>query len=207
MDKVPVNRKNQKEVHATLPCRFVVSANKLPILPDSSGALRARILVLRFNQSFLGREDKQLGAKIAAELPGIFVWALDGLDRLRKRGSFVQPEIGKEELAVYEEIASPELSFIEECCEVGAGLRVPKDELFRAWQLWHQQNSQPLPTGGKGGLTQALTTHHPHIGETKMPRREDGSQQRAYSGITLNSYATARYGACGYDEDIRLSGW
>lgn len=208
MDKVPVNRKNQKEISATLPGRFVVSANKLPMLPDSSGALRARILVIRFNQSFLGREDKQLGAKIAAELSGIFVWALDGLDRLRERGSFVQPDVGKEELAVYEEITSPELSFIEECCEVGPELRVPKEEMWRVWRVWHEQNSHPLPIGGKGGLTQALTTHHPQIrGDAKTSRAEDGSRQPAYSGITLNVYAVEKYGAKGCNDDLRMPGY
>lgn len=59
-------------------------------LPLDSGLenLRSRIIRLETKTSFLGREDSRLIRELEAELPAIFNQALDGLDRLRKRGRF-----------------------------------------------------------------------------------------------------------------------
>jgi putative DNA primase/helicase len=193
-DKVPVNPKGQKEYHATLPCRFIISANKVPILPDPNGALRARILLLKFNQCFVGREDRNLDTKIAAELPGIFVWALDGLDRLRERGSFVQPEIGMDDLKVYQEITSPELSFLDDCCKIGPGLEVIKDDLYKVWERWFFDNGYDMPKGGKGAMTQAIIDRHPSIKATKLGRDANGRQPHGYRGVALTEEAKRKFG-------------
>ena len=70
-------------------------SNELPKFPDQSGAMATRPLVFRFTESFLGREDKALDAKLEAELPGILLWAIEGWKRLRKRGHFLQPKPGR----------------------------------------------------------------------------------------------------------------
>jgi putative DNA primase/helicase len=205
-DKVPVNPKGQKEYHATLPCRFVLSANDLPILPDSSGALRARIMILKFNMSFAANPDRNLGQRISAETAGIFVWALDGLDRLRKRGNFVQPEVGKEDLKIYEEITSPELLFVAECCKIGDGLKVAKDDLFRVWERWHFTGQIAMPKGGKSGMIKAIAKQFPMItSDVKMPRDADGRQANGYGGITLTDEARKRFGIDKADEVEKVS--
>ncbi len=38
-------------------------------------------MAIRLTQSFVGKEDHDLGTAIMSELPGILNWALDGLDR------------------------------------------------------------------------------------------------------------------------------
>ena len=47
------------------------------------------------SQSFAGREDLTLKARLAAELPRILNWAITGWKRLRARGHFVQPPSGQ----------------------------------------------------------------------------------------------------------------
>ena len=69
-------------------------------------------MLLIFKSSFRGREDRELRAKLARELPGIANWALAGLRRLRaNRGKFT---IGAKGRAASLELAlsqSPALRF------------------------------------------------------------------------------------------------
>ena len=69
-------------------------------------------MLLEFHNSFRGKEDRALGAKLRAELPGIAAWALEGLRRLRaNQGRFT---IGKEGRAASRDLAlsqSPALRF------------------------------------------------------------------------------------------------
>jgi hypothetical protein len=47
-------------------------------------------------ESFYGREDEDLTAKLLAERPGILNLAIEALDALRARGKLIQPETGIE---------------------------------------------------------------------------------------------------------------
>jgi putative DNA primase/helicase len=86
-DGQQINRKNKDYVEVSkLPVRFVLIANKMQDLRDSTGALASRFCFLVTTQTFLGREDHHLESKLLTELPGIFNWAMDGLKRMRKRG-------------------------------------------------------------------------------------------------------------------------
>ena len=80
-----VDRKYLPPWSGYLPTRFVVLTNELPRFTDSSGALASRFIVLMLHKSFLGRENPALTQELCEELPGIFNWALDGLQRLRAR--------------------------------------------------------------------------------------------------------------------------
>jgi putative DNA primase/helicase len=64
----------------------VIATNELPRLSDASGALASRMIILNTPESFYGRENHDLTDDLMEELPGIFNWALDGLDRLRGQG-------------------------------------------------------------------------------------------------------------------------
>ena len=92
-DPVPIEEKyNPQCVSVTLPTRFSISCNEMPSFVDPSGTLSARLLVLNYNKSFVGREDRGLVERLLAELPGINRWALDGLRRLRANGRFTETD-------------------------------------------------------------------------------------------------------------------
>jgi putative DNA primase/helicase len=90
-DSIGVNRKN-KEFLADhkLSCRFTISVNSMPDLPDHERSLDRRLLLLHFGESFIGREDTGLKDRLTEEAPGIATWAIEGLLRLRRIG-FTSP--------------------------------------------------------------------------------------------------------------------
>jgi putative DNA primase/helicase len=81
-DSPGVARKHKPDFAGTIRARIVMLCNELPYLPDASGAMGNRFVLIRFLECFLGKEDPDLSCKLIAELPGIFNWAVEGLKRL-----------------------------------------------------------------------------------------------------------------------------
>ncbi len=116
--------------------RFVVMANELQKLADPTGALAGRFVYLLTTQSFYNREDVHLDEKLAAELPGIFNWALSGYMRLKERGYFLETEAGMEAKAMAEELGSPVISFVREWCVQEEGRQIRSQTLYEAYKQW-----------------------------------------------------------------------
>jgi len=85
-DALTVDRKFLGSVTMKLPTRLMFLTNELPRMHDASAALAGRFVVLRLTRSFYGQEDIALTAKLVEELPGILLWATEGLNRLRAAG-------------------------------------------------------------------------------------------------------------------------
>ena len=135
-DSVTVHRKNKISWEGGLPTRFMLMSNDTPSFTDSSGALGNRLIHIRFARSFLGREDIDLTAKLLSELPGIFLWALEGLRRLDERGRFHVPAASGEIDEDVRRTASPHLVFIEERCTLDPQARITLDSMWNAWAAW-----------------------------------------------------------------------
>ena len=67
-DQLDIDRKYREHWTGKLPTRFVVMTNELPRFSDSSGTIAHRLLILQMTESFLGREDHDLDAKLEPEL-------------------------------------------------------------------------------------------------------------------------------------------
>lgn len=143
-DSITVDRKYRDPWTGKLPSRFVILTNELPDFTDSSGALASRFILLTLNNSFLGKENPRLTEELLAEASGIFNWALDGLARLTERGYFIQPESAREALRHLEDMSSPIGAFVRDLCDVGPAYEVAKDDLFKAWELWCEEEGRPF---------------------------------------------------------------
>lgn len=117
-DAVSINRKNRDYWNGTLPTRFLLVSNETPRFLDSSGAITNRFMSVRLLKSYADNPDTTLGYRINQELSGIFNWALAGLDRLDKQGSFTRPETMDEMVDLMGDLASPVKKFLDEQYEV-----------------------------------------------------------------------------------------
>lgn len=118
-DGLTVDRKHRDQVTVRLPTRLVLMSNEVPRLADASGALASRMLFLPMGTSFLGREDLTLGDRIAAEMPAILRWAVEGWHLLRRERRFpetVGTLAGREAMT---DLSSPISSFVNDACVVG----------------------------------------------------------------------------------------
>lgn len=135
-DRVRANRKYQKEWVGFLGVRFMILSNETPRLINRSGALANRMMHVRFNVSFAGREDIGLEDRLTGELPGIMNWALEGLKRLTEQGAFTRPDSHAQVDARFREYADPDADFLDQMCVLGEDLKVSQFDLFEAYQKW-----------------------------------------------------------------------
>jgi putative DNA primase/helicase len=141
-DRCDVNRKNKPALTSVrLFCRFTIAVNTLPQLKDPSNALGARLLMLGMDRTFKGREDLTLGKRIAAEMPGILRWAMEGLVRLRKNGKFTRPGHSEDLFAEFERASSYAMAFVEDCCVTGPEHMVARDVMYEAFKRWWAEGS------------------------------------------------------------------
>jgi putative DNA primase/helicase len=182
-DAQTIDRKNLPPITTKLPTRFVILTNELPRLVDASGALASRFIVLKLQESFLGREDTALTAKLAAEMPGILLWAITGWQRLRDRGYFRQPQASLAEVQELADLASPVKVFVRDCCRVGPGYRVERADLFNAWKRWCESEGRDH-AGDAATFGRNLRATVPTLGDSQ-PKTDLGGRVRCYSGIAL----------------------
>ncbi len=180
-DLLTIDRKNKAHWIGTLPTRIMILSNEVPHFNDSSGAIANRFMALRMRRSFLGGEDIDLDARLAAELPGILNWALDGLDRLTSNRRFTIPKSSTTALATMRELASPVGTFVREYCTTNPDDRVERDTLYRAWLMF--ANSEGYIPGDKARFGRDLNAVVPGLG-TEQPRIGN-ARIRSYTGIAL----------------------
>src|SRR5262249_19420758 len=136
-DKLSVRQKNTKNWNGLLRSRILMFSNEILHFRDDSGALVERFITWRMKQSFLGREDRNLTAKLLAERPGVFNLALDALDRLRERGwQLLKPASGMEVVEDLKDLTSPITVFVKDRCEIGMQSSVKLETLFLEWRAW-----------------------------------------------------------------------
>jgi putative DNA primase/helicase len=133
-------------------------------------------------QSFYGREDPALTARLLTELPGILNWSLHGYRRLRQRGYFIQPASAREAIEDLEVLASPIKAFLNDRCHVKAGLTVPVELLYQSWKVWCDGVGRK-EAGTKQTFGRDLKAAVPGL-RTTQPRDGD-SRHRSYEGIDL----------------------
>jgi P4 family phage/plasmid primase-like protien len=186
-DPQPIDRNGIDELpRVQLYNRFSIAVNELPKLPDEAGALKTRLLLLHFPNSYAGREDVTLKPRINAEAPGVALWGLRGLSRLRSQGKFTIPERSTAMIKVFEKLMSPVLSFLDDCCESIPGdesIWVEKDLLFAAWCEWSRDRGSDA--GCKADFGQSLLNVNKGIDVAKRGPR--GAQFRVYTGVRLCS--------------------
>lgn len=185
-DTVSVDRKFREPWNGKLPTKFVVATNELPSFSDASAALASRFLIYRFWRSFIGVEDFTLINRLTAELPGILMWALDGLERMRARGRLVQPVSGYELAEELEEMTSPIMQFIDDCCIIAPAATVPVPELFSKWREWCSENGRDHP-GTVQSFGKMLTAANAAIRKTQI-RANNGQVVRAYNGVKIRAF-------------------
>jgi putative DNA primase/helicase len=188
-DVLTVDRKYRDPWSGRLPTRFMLISNELPNFGDASGAIANRFLVVALTTTFLGRENTRLTDELLTELPGIFVWALNGLDQLSTEGRFTEPEASKAAVLALRDLVSPLSAFIRDRCVVGPGREVSVTDLYSAWRTWCVENGRERP-GSVQRFGRDLLAVVPTVLRTQ-PRTDEGGRERHYLGIALLSARNA----------------
>jgi putative DNA primase/helicase len=140
-DRMYFDRKGIPGVMRYPTARLILATNNRPRFRDRSMGIWRRILLVPFRYTVPPeRQDKHLTRKLKGELPGIFLWALAGLKRLRTNGHFTVPQTCAEVLEEYRLESNPARVFITEHLKVADGEWLPCASLYDNYVEWSKGN-------------------------------------------------------------------
>ena len=187
-DSLTIDRKFREPWTGRLQTRFLILTNEVPKLSDASGAVASRFVTLILNRSFYGQEDHGLTDRLLTEMPGILRWAIEGWDRLVKRGYFITPASASQVQQEMEDLGSPIGAFIRQQCTVTPGAAIACKELFDQWATWcadqHRDHVGTVQTFGqqlRAAAAGVVTTNNRVKDQPGQPR------ERRFDGIRLKT--------------------
>lgn len=188
-DSVYINRKGRPATTAKIGARVMIASNSMPRLYDDAGVIESRFLLLRFTETFAGREDLELQEKLIAELSGIVRWALKGYRRLEAAGAFTVPETDAEDRAQLRANAAPITEFLEDMCVTTDELGTPRAEMWNAYMTWCNESGAGMMDQAAFGASMAGAGYPPH-----RPAGKDRTARGKwrYRGIRLRHEETAQ---------------
>lgn len=120
--------------------KICLAANHKPVIKGTDFAIWRRIKLIPFTVTIPEAEqDKTLGDKLLAELPGILAWAVRGCLAWQREGLGIPPEV-VDATAAYRAESDELAPFLEECCNQGEKLQAQAGPLFKAYQAWAEEN-------------------------------------------------------------------
>jgi putative DNA primase/helicase len=127
-----------------------------------------------------GEQDKHLPAKLATELPGILLWALEGC-RAWQEGGLNPPRAVLDSTARYRLESDLLAQFVDERCLKGETYQVRSTDLYADYKAWCIDNGLDHP------LSQKAVTRQ--LDERDYDRTENRAGQSVWIGIGLEAPA------------------
>ena len=155
--------------------KLVLVTNHCPRVDGDDDAIWRRLRLVPFEQSFEGREDRELGAKLEAELPGILAWAVEGCLAWLRDGIGEAAAV-THATAEYRQDEDLLGAFLAERC-VTHGEVATADFREAYEQYCREVGEQPL---GASVLGKRLAKRGIH-----RDQRSDGDRGRVYRGVSL----------------------
>lgn len=174
-DVVPAKLMGRDRINFEPSHTFYMLTNDLPAIDADSEAVWARIRVVPFTESFIGREDHTIEPRIAAETNAVLTWAVEGLREYQKTG-LAAPQAVLAADAEYRQSNDPVSVFVAEECIVSPAASAASSVLFEAYTDWARRNGEPqLSSTAFGAL----------LKRTKGVTAGTVGRSRGYRGIGL----------------------
>lgn len=140
-EPVSVNQKYVATFDFIPYCKIVMAANIFPRITDHSSAFYNRLILIPCDRVFNYEEqNRDLPKQLLLELSGIFNWAIEGLNRLSKRGKFEDLDFMKDAVKELEDNNNPCNIFFDEHIEICMGQWIEKGELYSKYKSWSELN-------------------------------------------------------------------
>lgn len=128
-----------------IPAAVIMLSNQIPVLPDKGEGLSSKMLVLPFENSFLGREDFNLLQYLTAnELEGIAAWAFQGAMDVVNGDPWPVPDAAVKVVRRFHLHNRPIDNFLEARFEKDPVGFVSSQTLWGEWQDWLLKNEVRL---------------------------------------------------------------
>ena len=193
-DLIQLEFKGKNPFTDIITAKLFFSVNELPIPDDKTFAYMRRVVLIPFLAQFLDKPDKtkkeekkrnpHMEKELARELPGLFNFSMEGLQRLMKnKFQFTPSKVAQKVLAKYVSDINPICNFVSETLEVNKKSEVTQDSLYAAYTTWARKNGERVDN--KRSFLKDLRQN---LNNAKIPFKERKSNsKRFFTGIALKN--------------------
>ncbi|MDO3660740.1 phage/plasmid primase, P4 family [Bacillus sp. C28GYM-DRY-1] len=156
------------------------TTNHKPIVKGSDEGIWRRIRLVPFTVTIPKEKvDKKLPQKLAAEMPGILRWAVEGCLKWQKDG-LKEPEVIRKATEGYREDMDILAPFLAEKCVIHQAAKIEAKELYKEYKDWCYENDD-VELKNRAFYRQL---------EIRGFKKEKGAKNKTFiHGLTLNKYA------------------
>lgn len=141
--------KNKDFVNFNPRCVMISACNEYVKSRDTTSGFLRRICFIDFPCKFEGaKADTELESKLKSELSGIFNWAYEGYQRLKKQKGFTETPEQSEMMEEFIQIMNPVAAFIREKLSAQTG-RLDRKELYQRYSLWCKEAGHEVQSRNK----------------------------------------------------------
>ncbi|HMQ77820.1 MAG TPA: phage/plasmid primase, P4 family [Flavobacteriales bacterium] len=141
-DRIEAKKMYGNPVEFTPSHSFFVAANDLPRVDADARAVWARMLVVPWDVSFVGREDRDLGDRLRLAAEAVLAWAWRGLQDWDLLRDLVPPPAVTRMTDTYRHDNDPIQDFLDEACVADPRGWVKDAELKEAYSNWALRNGR-----------------------------------------------------------------
>lgn len=147
---IAIEQKMKNPYQARVTARCIFATNNLPLFSDRSNGLWDRLRIISFKTRIrgTGHENQNLRYELEQELPGIFLWALEGLRELQQLQRFPDTPDGQAIREEHRDICDHERVFLNEYYAFEIGFRNETRAVYEHYREWMKDN-------GYGGMGEA----------------------------------------------------
>ena len=141
-DAMSFQRKYQDAIEVIPTAKVMIATNQLPKFHDKSQGIWRRMLFVPFEKVYdEDEQNKNLADELAQGLPGIFNWALKGMELLQEDGGFISPVKCRNALEDYKRSVNPARAFLQDNYEIDAEVEgVPCEDVYSQYKNWCDEN-------------------------------------------------------------------
>ncbi|MBE3045964.1 hypothetical protein IMZ48_26180 [Candidatus Bathyarchaeota archaeon] len=181
----------------TLFCRLTYVANEALPFDDVSQAMANRMNLLYFSHEDYRKNnpDRMLEHKLIQELPGIALWAIEGLKRLLANDKFTIPTESRVHLAQLAELTNPVGVMLEECTRthIGSEFLDHRTECNTLYDLWKAYCDETRTKTSLSMIGFGMKLAHLERPIVRRRIEEAGKRMYVYQGLSIRPEAMKRY--------------
>lgn len=187
-DPVIYERKGHDAKAVNVEADVLTIGNDPPIIPMNAGAFLRRVVLLRVFKTLKERNFKTEMRMMAEELPGIFMWGLEGALRLHLGAAFVTPDRNRDDLEDVTSLVAPEERYVATQFKVvpladAAKHKLSNETIYDHYQNWVRQHHGRVQQITLRKLGMLLRQRFPDV---KMQvQNERGRSIRCYVGLAF----------------------
>ena len=126
--------------------KLLISGNHMPQLKNVDEAMRRRLYLLPFTQTFEGKNrDPHLAETLKHEFEGILQWVVNGAMAYEDQG-IAPPAVVREATRVYFEEEDIFELWLSECCLRDINAHANPTDLFNSYRCFTEQMEEPTET-------------------------------------------------------------